>query len=68
MVFALCFRALLRMRLSAMTALKAGITTVRELGDRNYLAVTLRDWFNAGHEPGPEIVAAGPPITVTGGH
>jgi imidazolonepropionase-like amidohydrolase len=59
---------LLRMRLSAMTALKAGITTVRDLGDRNYLAVTLRDWFNAANEPGPEIVAAGPPITVTGGH
>jgi imidazolonepropionase-like amidohydrolase len=59
---------LLRMRLAAVTALKAGITTVRDLGDRSYLALTLRDWFNAGNEAGPEIVAAGPPITVTGGH
>jgi len=59
---------LLRMRLAAQRALEAGITTVRDLGDRNYLGVTLRDWFRAGAEPGPEILAAGPPITVTGGH
>ncbi len=59
---------LLRMRLAARRALKAGVTTVRDLGDRAYLGVTLRDWFRAGDEIGPEIVAAGPPITVTGGH
>jgi imidazolonepropionase-like amidohydrolase len=59
---------LLRMRLAARRALAAGITTVRDLGDRNYLALTLREWFRSGAEPGPEIVAAGPPVTVTGGH
>jgi imidazolonepropionase-like amidohydrolase len=59
---------LLRMRLAARRALAAGITTVRDLGDRNYLGLTLRDWFRTGPEPGPEIIAAGPPITVTGGH
>jgi imidazolonepropionase-like amidohydrolase len=59
---------LLRMRRAAQRALAAGITTVRDLGDRHYLGVTLRDWFRAGDELGPEIVAAGPPITVTGGH
>jgi imidazolonepropionase-like amidohydrolase len=59
---------LLRMRLAARRALAAGITTMRDLGDRNYLGLTLRDWFRDGAEPGPEIVAAGPPITVTGGH
>jgi imidazolonepropionase-like amidohydrolase len=59
---------LLRMRLAARRALAAGITTVRDLGDRNYLALTLRDWFRHGPELGPEIIAAGPPITVTGGH
>jgi imidazolonepropionase-like amidohydrolase len=59
---------LLRMRLAAQRALAAGITTVRDLGDRSYLAVTLRDWFRDGPYLGPEIVAAGPPITVTGGH
>ena len=59
---------LLRMRLAAQRALAAGITTVRDLGDRHYLGTTLRDWYRGGSEPGPEIVAAGPPITVTGGH
>jgi imidazolonepropionase-like amidohydrolase len=52
----------------ARRALVAGVTTVRDLGDRNYLGGVLRDWFRSGAEPGPEIVAAGPPITVTGGH
>lgn len=59
---------LLRMAMHARRALQAGVTTVRDLGDRNYLAVTLRNWFRAGAEPGPEILAAGPPITITGGH
>ena len=59
---------LLRMRHAAQRALSAGITTVRDLGDRNYQGVVLRDWFRSGPEPGPEIIAAGPPITVTGGH
>jgi imidazolonepropionase-like amidohydrolase len=59
---------LLRMRLAAQRALAAGITTVRDLGDRRYLGLALRDWFRSGQELGPEIVAAGPPITITGGH
>jgi imidazolonepropionase-like amidohydrolase len=59
---------LLRMRLAGRKALAAGITTVRDLGDRNYLGITLRDWFRSGAELGPDIIAAGPPITVTGGH
>jgi len=59
---------LLRMRLAARRALAAGITTVRDLGDRNYLGLALRDWFRQGDELGPEIIAAGPPITITGGH
>jgi imidazolonepropionase-like amidohydrolase len=58
---------LLRMRLAARRALAAGITTIRDLGDRNYLSLTLRDWFR-GEEIGPRIIASGPPITVTRGH
>lgn len=57
-----------RMRRNARRALRAGITTVRDLGDRGYLAVSLRDLGPAGAEPLPEILAAGPPITPTGGH
>ncbi|MGH9056547.1 MAG: amidohydrolase family protein [Acidimicrobiales bacterium] len=59
---------LLRMRLAARRALSVGITTVRDLGDRGYLGVALRDWFRSGAEVGPEILASGPPITTTGGH
>jgi imidazolonepropionase-like amidohydrolase len=57
-----------RMRRNARRALRAGITTVRDLGDRDYLALSLRDCDPAGPEPLPEILAGGPPITPTGGH
>ena len=57
-----------RMRGAALRALSVGITTIRDLGDRNYLSLTLRDRFRDGHEVGPRILAAGPPITVSGGH
>jgi imidazolonepropionase-like amidohydrolase len=59
---------LLRMRMAALQALAGGVTTIRDLGDRNYVSLTLRDWFRRGPEVGPEILASGPPITVTGGH
>ncbi|MDQ4068487.1 MAG: amidohydrolase family protein [Actinomycetota bacterium] len=59
---------LLRMHLAARRSLAAGVTTVRDLGDRGYLSLALRDWFRRGNEIGPEIVASGPPLTVTGGH
>jgi imidazolonepropionase-like amidohydrolase len=60
---------LLRQRMSdaAQRALRAGVTTVRDLGDRGYLALDLRDQAS-GHDPLPTIVAAGPPITTPGGH
>jgi imidazolonepropionase-like amidohydrolase len=45
------------------TALRGGVTTVRDLGDRDYLSLGLRG------QPGlPTIVAAGPPVTTPGGH
>jgi imidazolonepropionase-like amidohydrolase len=44
-------------------ALRGGVTTVRDLGDRGYLSLGLRD--QAGL---PTIVAAGPPITSPEGH
>lgn len=59
---------LLRMRLAAQRALAVGITTIRDLGDRSYLSLTLRDWFRAGDEIGPRILTSGPPITTTQGH
>jgi imidazolonepropionase-like amidohydrolase len=57
-----------RMRRAAQRALAVGVTTIRDLGDRGYLALTLREEFGDGHEVGPRILAAGPPITVPNGH
>jgi imidazolonepropionase-like amidohydrolase len=57
--------ALAAMTGAARTAARAGITTVRDLGDRCFLALVLRDRA----EPGlPTIVASGPPLTTPGGH
>lgn len=58
----------LRMRHAAARALRAGITTVRDLGDRAFGALSLRTWFQSGEQMGPEIVTSGPPLTVTAGH
>ncbi|MFK0223984.1 amidohydrolase family protein [Streptomyces vinaceus] len=49
-------------------ALDAGITTVRDLGDRGYLSLKLREEAAAVPHIQPHIVAAGPPITSPGGH
>jgi imidazolonepropionase-like amidohydrolase len=59
---------LVKMRAAAHSALLAGITTVRDLGDRSYLAVTLRDELASAPAAGPRILAAGPPITTPAGH
>jgi len=59
---------LLRTRAAALRALAGGVTTIRDLGDRNYVSLTLRDWFRSGAEVGPEILTAGPPLTTPGGH
>ena len=50
--------------------LAAGVTTVRDLGDRRWATLAWRDRIAAGTaaRPGPTIVAAGPPITTPGGH
>lgn len=59
--------ALAAMADAARHALAAGVTTVRDLGDRDYLTLTLRQRTDPA-EPLPTIVAAGPPITSPGGH
>jgi imidazolonepropionase-like amidohydrolase len=63
---------------SALTALKAllrakasvdaGVTTVRDLGGRDYVELSVRRAVAEGLFPGPRILAAGRPICMTGGH
>jgi imidazolonepropionase-like amidohydrolase len=53
---------------NAETTLKAGFTTVRDLGGKPFLAVDLRTSIGEGFVPGPRIVASGPGISMTSGH
>ncbi len=53
---------------NAQLALKSGLTTVRDCGDRNYLSLTLRDFINSGGIAGPRLVCSGPVLTTTAGH
>jgi len=56
------------MRAGAQLALSAGVTTVRDLGDRGYLSLKLRGELAGDLSAGPQILAAGPPITTGRGH
>lgn len=56
------------MRTAARRALHGGVTTLRDLGDRSYLAVRLRDEYAADPASGPQVLTAGPPITTPRGH
>lgn len=52
----------------AQDSLRAGFTTLRDLGCREYLDVALRDSINAGIVPGPRFFVCGVPMSSTGGH
>lgn len=53
---------------NARKTLEAGVTTVRDVGGTEKIAMELRDAIAAKRAVGPTIVAAGHPITMTGGH
>jgi len=53
---------------NAMACLRAGVTTVRDCGDRGLVTLRVRDAIQCGCLAGPRILAAGTPITTTGGH
>jgi len=56
------------MRVAASVALNTGITTIRDLGDRNFLAIALREGYAAAPGSGPRLLSAGPPLTTPRGH
>lgn len=53
---------------NALVTLRAGFTTIRDVGADNYTDIGLRDAINDGDVPGPRILASGPPLSITGGH
>ena len=52
----------------ALTTLKAGFTTVRQVGDSGLVAISLRNLINSGQIDGPRIYTSGKSIATTGGH
>ncbi|MEV0113242.1 amidohydrolase family protein [Streptomyces sp. NPDC050844] len=48
--------------------LSIGVTTVRDLGDRNGLTLRLAEAIAGGTIAGPRIIAAATPVTPPGGH
>lgn len=53
---------------NARITLRAGFTTVREAGSAQYTAFSLRRGTAEGLIEGPRIVAAGPALSIIGGH
>jgi imidazolonepropionase-like amidohydrolase len=58
----------LRMAANAAAALRAGVTTVRLVGERPYADLALRDSIARGETPGPRVLSAGPLLISVGGH
>ena len=52
---------------NALMAVRSGLTTVRDCGDRKFLSLTLRDSIADDIIPGPRMVCSGRPITSTAG-
>ena len=48
--------------------LRSGVTTARQVGTVGFLDVVLRDQIARLERIGPRLLAAGPPISITGGH
>ncbi|HEX7128051.1 MAG TPA: amidohydrolase family protein [Thermodesulfobacteriota bacterium] len=57
-----------KMLVRARETVEAGVTTVRDLGGRDYAELAVRDAIRAGLVPGPRVLAAGKIICMTGGH
>ncbi len=52
---------------NARATLRAGFTTVQDLGALNYESVKLRNAIREGAYPGPRVIASGPWLGVAGG-
>ena len=61
-----------RLTMRAVTAMRkavlAGTTTVRDIGSRNEVAFPIKQAIKEGAIPGPRLLVAGTPITITAGH
>jgi imidazolonepropionase-like amidohydrolase len=53
---------------NARKTLSGGITTARDVGSTNDIAITIRDAIRSGKIPGPRTFASGQTIIISGGH
>ena len=53
---------------NARLTLRAGFTTIRNVGASDFTDVAVRDGINAGDIEGPRMLVSGPPLGITGGH
>ena len=53
---------------NAWTELAEGVTTIRDAGSKHHVSIRLRDSLRKGIFPGPQIIASGEPLAITGGH
>lgn len=53
---------------NASKTLRAGFTTIRNVGASGYSDVAVRDGVNEGDYEGPRMLVSGPPLGITGGH
>ena len=53
---------------NARKTVRAGFTTVRNVGATGYTDVALRDTINEDGLEGPHMLVSGPPLGITGGH
>jgi len=53
---------------NARLTVRAGFTTVRNVGASGYTDIALRDGIDAGEVEGPRMRVSGPPLGITGGH
>jgi imidazolonepropionase-like amidohydrolase len=58
----------IRAAFHARQTVRSGVTTLRDLGSGNRIAIELRDMIARGDLTGPTVIAAGRAICVTGGH
>jgi imidazolonepropionase-like amidohydrolase len=53
---------------NARITLRAGFTTIRNVGAGSFTDVAVRDGINDGEIEGPRMLVSGPPLGITGGH
>ena len=53
---------------NARLTLRAGFTTIRNVGATGFSDVAVRDGVNAGEIEGPRMLVSGPALGITGGH